>query len=609
MGLINGCQVLGIRGQGKAKILLCLLLTALFALLAQGQAQGALEGPGSGLVGWWKFDEGSGTTAADSSGNGNNGALLNGLEWTTGMNGSGALSFDGVNDYVMTGPIQSAAFTGSISLWAYRGSDAKQNYLFDARGGDGSGTGYAYMLGNKNVIFVSSGNVYVNGVTDSPRMNTGAWYHIVISGISLNIKKDLKIGAERSGYILGALSWNGYIDDVRVYNRALSDYEVTELYYLGRGLTPPPPFDATPLPSAKYKLASGPWSVESLPSPVQAATLVGSKIFRHPITRQVHYIYLYYNFRTTTTTLFQILDLNMDTGEHRLVDGGLGRPYIDKSIIHPDNGKVYIPTEDPGLLVMYDPMTGAAKTIKKVADGMAWVLVIGDDRKIYLGGAAKGYLESYDPSLDPEDNGVEESWVNYGIVDDTGAPYYRYIYRAGCDGRYMYMGIRDEHRAPAIWYLVIKDLVTREERKFFENDPTIVNIYPYSSRRRYGVVPVGYYDPVKYIRPFYRFDGFVQGPQVDDKNLPGDLVVDIPEIEINPAGYAADESGNTPDCSNNGTGIIKWKKQGDTDWRNLEVTGIRIGDVALRGVYSYPEAPALLGLPEAYDPSFSFDHY
>jgi hypothetical protein len=51
------------------------------------------------LVGYWTFDEGSGTIAKDYSGNGNNGTLINGPTWTTGKVGY-ALSFDGVDDYV-----------------------------------------------------------------------------------------------------------------------------------------------------------------------------------------------------------------------------------------------------------------------------------------------------------------------------------------------------------------------------------------------------------------------------------------------------------------------------------------------------------------------------
>ena len=56
------------------------------------------------LVGWWKFDEGSGTTAYDFSGNGNDGTLENAgaMGWEGGMNGM-ALRFEG-GGYVSVGP-------------------------------------------------------------------------------------------------------------------------------------------------------------------------------------------------------------------------------------------------------------------------------------------------------------------------------------------------------------------------------------------------------------------------------------------------------------------------------------------------------------------------
>jgi len=52
------------------------------------------------LVGWWKFDEGSGTIAYDSAGS-NHGAIY-GAQWIASPI-DGALSFDGVNDYVDCG--------------------------------------------------------------------------------------------------------------------------------------------------------------------------------------------------------------------------------------------------------------------------------------------------------------------------------------------------------------------------------------------------------------------------------------------------------------------------------------------------------------------------
>ena len=65
------------------------------------------------LIGHWKLDETSGTSAADSSGSGRTGTLQNmaGNEWTTGMI-DGALQFDGINDYISL-PRASALETGS----------------------------------------------------------------------------------------------------------------------------------------------------------------------------------------------------------------------------------------------------------------------------------------------------------------------------------------------------------------------------------------------------------------------------------------------------------------------------------------------------------------
>ncbi len=61
---------------------------------------------GSGLAGYWTFDEGSGTSAGDSSGNGHTATLVNGPSWVSGKIGD-AVSADGVNDYVSIPAIDS----------------------------------------------------------------------------------------------------------------------------------------------------------------------------------------------------------------------------------------------------------------------------------------------------------------------------------------------------------------------------------------------------------------------------------------------------------------------------------------------------------------------
>ena len=73
---------------------------------------------GSGLVAYWKFDDGNGTTACDSSGNGNSGTLINGPLWTTGRVGK-ALYFDGVDDNVNVPASNSLNLTNSFTLSAW----------------------------------------------------------------------------------------------------------------------------------------------------------------------------------------------------------------------------------------------------------------------------------------------------------------------------------------------------------------------------------------------------------------------------------------------------------------------------------------------------------
>jgi hypothetical protein len=79
------------KGWWAMKRTLTLIILAATILTASTAAQGALDGFGSGLVGWWKFDEESGTTAADSISN-NNGTLCGTTlpAWTLGKIGGGS---------------------------------------------------------------------------------------------------------------------------------------------------------------------------------------------------------------------------------------------------------------------------------------------------------------------------------------------------------------------------------------------------------------------------------------------------------------------------------------------------------------------------------------
>jgi hypothetical protein len=89
------------------------------------------------LVGWWKFDEGSGTTAADSSGRGNNGTLEGSAGWDTGNFGN-AVSLDG-SSWVEIPPTawDTIEKNVTVAFWAF-GGDAQpvNNFTFAAFSAD-----------------------------------------------------------------------------------------------------------------------------------------------------------------------------------------------------------------------------------------------------------------------------------------------------------------------------------------------------------------------------------------------------------------------------------------------------------------------------------------
>lgn len=195
------------------------------------------------------MDEGSGTTAYDKSGNGNNGTLYNGASWTDGKYGK-AVSFDGENDYVRVPAdfLPTNAITVCLWIKAYDYSNTVWRKFINAGpwatagifGGQCRLTEDLWSIGltwdNKGVFqevvvggfvnvwkFVAIGwdgtNVY-SGVN-------GAWSFIGNGGTSPDWSgRPLTLGAN---YATGE-NFKGIIDEVRIYNRALTSNEISDLY-------------------------------------------------------------------------------------------------------------------------------------------------------------------------------------------------------------------------------------------------------------------------------------------------------------------------------------------------------------------------------------------
>jgi len=177
----------------------------------------------TGLVGSWHFAEAAGTTTgttADSSGNGNNGTLTN-FSSPYGIVSSGKFdngcSFNGSNNYVSLGALTGGTAVQSVSFWVY--PSATTNYFIDLNGS-------AYVsasAGTLSAAGFTSPTIYVNGVVSSA-IAANQWQHIVVTTATGINASAANIGKISTNYL------NGSIDEVRVYNRALSAAEITALY-------------------------------------------------------------------------------------------------------------------------------------------------------------------------------------------------------------------------------------------------------------------------------------------------------------------------------------------------------------------------------------------
>ena len=217
----------------------------------------------SGLpVGWWTLDEAYGTTAADSSGNGNDGSLTNmaGLGWTTGQI-DGALAFDGNNDYVNVGNDSIFDITDAITFVAWVKPDSlsttKQNSLVDR------GSSYWFYISTAGKLGFLRFNQNDPGwhfstfATDIS-VPTGTWSQVAAtydtSGgneVRVYINGSSKVGSFLNGPIDSSNSaltigdrmrnhqFDGTIDDVRIYSRALSADEIAALAGGGSGAGDP----------------------------------------------------------------------------------------------------------------------------------------------------------------------------------------------------------------------------------------------------------------------------------------------------------------------------------------------------------------------------------
>jgi hypothetical protein len=210
------------------------------------QASATPQSTEGGLLSHWQLDEGAGTTAADWVG-GMHGTLMNGPVWTAGIAGS-ALTFDGIDDYVVTGFVRDLA-TWTVSVWV-------RSPAAPANASVGSGPvhrdanfqfNWNHSQGNfRGAVALRVGGRWYPASFGALQANT--WYHLTgtydgetlrayTNGVlvSSNDRPSGPADAETAPLTFGRHARNtsgffaGTLDEIRIYDRALSGAEVAAL--------------------------------------------------------------------------------------------------------------------------------------------------------------------------------------------------------------------------------------------------------------------------------------------------------------------------------------------------------------------------------------------
>jgi hypothetical protein len=214
--------------------------------------------PDTNLVGYWSFDEGSGSVANDGSNKGNNGTIIGNPTWIAGVKGT-AIYFDGTGDYIDCGSLGTFDFNSNFTLSFLVKGEYKENCGIITK----TDAGTYYLAKGFSITHISNpyGIYVVIGKGDSTNylikkiIDCGAfpgsatpydWTHIslvrssntltiYVSGAvydtldltgytDMNGSQSLFFGKGNAG------TWAGQLDDVRLYQEALTAKNVYSLY-------------------------------------------------------------------------------------------------------------------------------------------------------------------------------------------------------------------------------------------------------------------------------------------------------------------------------------------------------------------------------------------
>ena len=210
------------------------------------------------LQGYWMFDEGTGITVVDSSGFGNHGTIM-GAKWMASGKYGYALEFDGTDDYVEINGYKGVlgAQSRTVTAWIKTGANRHMDIISWGNNSVGeqwlfSTTGVGSRSEPTGVLRLNVSSGYITG---SKKVTNDQWHHIAVvlenngladvsdvmlyvdgepdaltkvvpQAIHTTIGTNVKVGASSDGT---SSFFEGSIDSVRVYERALSGTEIRDM--------------------------------------------------------------------------------------------------------------------------------------------------------------------------------------------------------------------------------------------------------------------------------------------------------------------------------------------------------------------------------------------
>ncbi len=207
--------------------------------------------PIDSLVGEWLLNESNGSTALDSSGQGNHGAIFGDATWIDGVRGS-ALQVDGADDRVIIQDDSSLDVQDSVTISAWLRPEQQETQYVISKATKAEVDGFELSLSGKGTVFVrfnqdSEDNQFRLDSESQYPTDGNTWIHVAatydgnairmyINGqLESTSEADFQIGTNNLNLSVGAQhdgyrAFTGGLDGVSLFNRALSDNEVLALY-------------------------------------------------------------------------------------------------------------------------------------------------------------------------------------------------------------------------------------------------------------------------------------------------------------------------------------------------------------------------------------------